>query len=80
MISVKYICTQDKFRPLIAHPVRWLDWDEDYTLARDFWPRDAGLSLQVWNEARADGYKYCAVREGGKIVSLAAVWCYSEPE
>ena len=80
MNCVNYICTQEVFRPALLHAVRWLDWDEDYTLARDFWPPHIGLSLQDWLSARDEGYRYCAVVEDGGIVSMAAVLRYSEPE
>lgn len=72
-IYVHYICTQPTFRATMAHPVRWLVWEEDYPLMREFWPPHIGLSPQDWEEARASGYEYCAVIENGRAMAVAAV-------
>jgi predicted GNAT family acetyltransferase len=58
--------------------VRWLDWDQDYPLARAFWPPDFPLTQEVWEEARALGYRYYAIVEGDEIASIAAEWRYSD--
>ncbi len=71
------VCDPKTFRPVDHSGVRWLDTERDYPLAAEFWPREIGLSLQDWQDARNQGYRYCAIVEGGRIVSLGAVWKYS---
>ncbi len=67
------------FRPRQTHHVHWLDWEQDYVVAQDVWSaRAIHLTQDAWQEARKDGYRYCAAIEDNAIVSLAAVWCYSE--
>jgi RimJ/RimL family protein N-acetyltransferase len=63
--------------------VRWLEWEEDFGLARAIWPDESPLSHETWLEAREMGYRYCGVvkqRPNGKarLLSIAAVWRYSE--
>lgn len=78
-----YECTPATFRPNTDHPVRWLDWERDYLLARTMWPEGSPLTRETWLEARELGYRYCGVvveQPGGKsrLLSIAAVWRYSE--
>jgi len=79
MEEPKYVnleCTQQTFRPCILYPVRWLDVEQDYELARAIWFQP--LSLESWQDFQVQGYRYCAAIEEGRIVSLAAAWRYSE--
>ena len=76
--DVRYECTRQTFRPDARYPVRWLDWDQDYALARTMWPDTCPLTPAVWREARESGYRYCGAIEQQRIVSIAAVWRYSE--
>jgi GNAT superfamily N-acetyltransferase len=69
-------CVAAEFRPRQPHAVRWLNWEEDYTLARDLWAFP--ISRDDWLGFRDEGYQYCAVVEDGRIVSIAAVWRYSD--
>jgi predicted GNAT family acetyltransferase len=77
------VCSKETFRPCPAAGVRWLDWESDSDLARDLWSSrgsaysDEGWAA-LWREARAEGYRYCAVIEENQIVSIAAVWRYSD--
>jgi RimJ/RimL family protein N-acetyltransferase len=88
---VHYECTPATFRPHTRHPVRWLDWERDYALARTIWPDESPLTRETWLEASELGYRYCgAVVEhpAGAVVqhpageprllAIAAVWRYSE--
>src|SRR5689334_11894110 len=79
MTEPKYVnleCTSETFRPCLRYPVRWLDVEADYPLARAIWFEP--LSLEGWRQFREDGYRYCAVVEEGRIVSMAAAWSYSD--
>jgi RimJ/RimL family protein N-acetyltransferase len=73
---VTYECTPPNFQPLLHHPVRWLEWEQDYPLVQVFWPVQTPGG---WQEAREQGFRYCAVIEHGQIQAIAAVWRYSEP-
>ncbi|MHC4479728.1 MAG: GNAT family N-acetyltransferase [Planctomycetota bacterium] len=75
---VKLTCDEASFRPVDSGSARWLDWDEDFALAQQAWPQDARLSRQEWEQARADGYCYCAIVEDGQVVSIAAEYRFSE--
>ena len=75
---VLYECTNETFQPRMPHPVRWLDWYEDYELARTMWPESLPLTRETWLEARELGYTYCGAIAGGEIEAIAAVWRYSE--
>lgn len=77
MAYCSLICTPDSFRPTDCSRVRWLDWENDYPLARAYWPQDPPLSREDWEQNRADGFRYCAIAENGAIAALAAVWTYS---
>jgi len=63
------------FQPLQRHPVRWLEWEQDYPMVQDFWPTQ---TPEGWQEAREEGFQYCAVIEHGQLQAMAAVWRYSE--
>lgn len=76
--DVGYKCTREDFRPAIMHPVRWLDWEQDLEMARELWGMEPEPFRGMWNEAREQGYQYCAVIEEGKIIARAAVWRYSD--
>jgi len=69
-------CVADTFRPCQPYAVRWLDVEADYPLARDSWAFP--ISPEDWRSFRDEGYQYCAVVEDGRIVSIAAVWSYSD--
>jgi GNAT superfamily N-acetyltransferase len=76
-------CTRASFRPDAGHPVRWLDWEQDYELASTIWPQEFPLSRETWLEARELGYRYCGVVDrrldgGTRLLAIAAVWRYSE--
>jgi RimJ/RimL family protein N-acetyltransferase len=74
----QYECTPATFTPRARHPVRWLDWEADFGLAQAMWPEAYPLTPEIWQEAREAGYRYCAVIEDGRILSIAAVWRYSD--
>lgn len=77
--TVWYVCTKDPFRPEIKHPVRWLDWEEDYAIARKRWTSlDSEAFREMWSGARKEGYEFAAVVDGEKLVAIAAVYRYSE--
>jgi ribosomal protein S18 acetylase RimI-like enzyme len=78
MTYCSLICTHDSFRPSDCSRVHWLDWQNDYPLARAYWPQDPPLSREDWEQNRADGFRYCAIVEHEAIAALAAVWTYSE--
>lgn len=74
METLGLICTKETFRPytldLLAPSdkdntiVRWLDQDEDFLMAKDFWT--IPLSRQDWIEFHEAGYRYCAVIKAHK--------------
>jgi len=72
---VTYECTRLNFQPVLRYPVRWLEWEQDYPLVQVFWLEQ---TREGWQEAREEGYQYCAVIEYGQLQALAAVWRYSE--
>lgn len=78
MAYCSLICTLDSFRPGDCSRVRWLDWENDYLLARAYWPQDPPLSREDWAQNRAEGFRYCAIVEQEAIAALAAVWTYSQ--
>ena len=78
MAYCSLICTPESFRPSDCSRVRWLDWENDYPLARAYWPQDPPLSREDWEQNRAEGFRYCAIVEHGAIAALAAVWTYSQ--
>lgn len=50
--------------------------EADYPLARDFWAFP--ISPEDWQGFHNEGYQYCAIVDAGCILSLAAVWRYSD--
>jgi len=72
---VEYVCTPISFQPAQRHPVRWLEWEQDYPLVQEFWPEQ---TPEGWQEAREEGFQYCAVIAQGQLQAMAAVWRYSE--
>ncbi|HLO29883.1 MAG TPA: GNAT family N-acetyltransferase [Anaerolineales bacterium] len=72
---VSYECTPQGFQAVSSYPVRWLEWEEDYSLVARFWPEQ---TPNGWYAARQEGFQYCAVIEQNQIRALAAVWRYSE--
>src|SRR5712691_10073231 len=78
MTYCSLICTRESFRPSDYSHVRWLDWENDYPLARAYWPQDPPSSREDWEQNRADGFRYCAIVEQEAIAALAAVWTYSQ--
>jgi RimJ/RimL family protein N-acetyltransferase len=76
--DIGYKCTKETFRPAIIHPVRWLDWEQDLDIAKQLWEMEERAFRQMWNEAKEQGYQFCAVVEEGRIVARAALWRYSE--
>jgi GNAT superfamily N-acetyltransferase len=78
MTYCSLICTPKSFRPCDCSRVRWLDWENDYPLARADWPQEPPLSPEDWVQNRAEGFRYCAIIEQEAIAALAAVWTYSE--
>lgn len=76
---IELVCDRDSFVPRRDSRVRWLDWDADYPLAKRAWA-EVGLALTIedWHNARDSGYTYCGIVEDGVLVSVAAVWTYSD--
>lgn len=72
-----YECTEEAFRPQQRYQVRWLNWELDYELAETIWPPHNPLTLDVWETAKRDAYRYCAVIQHEQIASIAAMWQYS---
>jgi predicted GNAT family acetyltransferase len=46
-----------------------------FPLVQEFWPEQ---TPEGWQEAREEGFQYCAVIEHGQLQAMAAVWRYSE--
>lgn len=76
--AVNLNCTRETFHPVQNHPVRWLDWEADFTRAQEFAPEKAPLTRKIWDDSRRDGYRFCAIIEDEKIIAWAAAWRYSE--
>ncbi len=72
---IEYECTPSTFQPVQHLPVRWLEWEQDYPLVQEFWPEQ---TPEGWQEARKEGFQYCAVIEQNQLQAMAAVWRYSE--
>ena len=64
---IEYECTPMSFQPLQRHAVRWLEWEQDYPLVQDFWPEQTPAG---WQEAREEGFQYCAVVEHSQLQAL----------
>ena len=79
--SIGMVCTAETFRPCYTVDVRWLDWDEDFELARELWARaEYDLSKDEWLSFRDSGYTYCGVVVDGRIASRAAVFTRTKTE
>jgi predicted GNAT family acetyltransferase len=76
---ISFVCSVQDLIPVDATGIRWLKQAADYVLARAYW-RGHGqdLSRATWLEAHASGYRYAALVQGGKILSCAAAWRYSD--
>ena len=72
---IEYECLPMSFQPLQRHSVRWLDWEQDYSLVQAFWPEQ---TPEGWREAREEGFRYCGIIEHGQLQAMAAVWRYSD--
>ena len=76
--DISFVCTAATFVPHPHPAVRWLDPRRDFALARAAWAaRGLALARAEWDEWHADGYRYCALIEDGRVVALAAAWAYS---
>jgi hypothetical protein len=75
-----FLCTPSDFLPAAAPaPVRWLDPLHQYDLACAYWQQfQIDLPLETWLKAHDYGYQYAAHFEDGQILSLAALWRFSE--
>lgn len=71
--DVKFDMRPSEFKPVACERVRWLA-DADFSYMNEFWNMD----LETWNGAKEAGFTYCAIIEDNKILSVAAVWKYSE--
>jgi predicted GNAT family acetyltransferase len=70
---------KDDFISADSTGVRWLDMEKDYILARDYWAAiGQELKNSTWMKAYEFGYEYAAVIEFERIVSIAAVWRFSD--
>lgn len=78
MIYVELTCNRTDFRPTSTSQVRWLDREQDFTLAQAYWPPHLPLTPEIWAEIHELGYHYCAVVVEGQIASLAAEYRYSD--
>ena len=72
---IEYECTPTSFQLVQRYPVRWLEWEQDYPMVQEFWPEQ---TPEGWQEAREEGFRYCAAIEHNLLQAMAAVWCYSE--
>ena len=63
------MCTKETFCPCDTSQVRWLDWEKDYPLAQAYWPKEYPLTRDIWDGARQEGYRYCAIIEHGAIAA-----------
>jgi len=75
---VSLVCTPTTYRRSDTSGVRWLDRDADYELAGSIWPSEMPLLRCGWEDAHAAGYRYCALLEEDRVVSIAAEWRYSD--
>jgi RimJ/RimL family protein N-acetyltransferase len=78
-MMVYFTCTKQCFIAIDSSPAGWLNREADYDLARDYW-KSLGQDLlpSTWLKAHEVGYRYAAIVENGKIVSIAGVWRFSE--
>ncbi|SFQ35841.1 hypothetical protein [Caldicoprobacter faecalis] len=59
---VKYEMQPVEFKPVNYSQVRWLNQD-DFHYMNEFF----NMSIETWNEAKEQGYTYCAIIEEAKI-------------
>ena len=73
------LCTKETIIPVDGSGVRWLDPDADYGLAKTYWGElGQDLRQSTWRQAHEHGYRYAAIVQCERIISLAAVWRFSE--
>lgn len=73
---IAFECTQETFKPVAHDMVGWLDPDRDLHLVQAIFENPP--SREEWDDWHKQGYQYCAIVTDGSIVSIAAVWKYSE--
>jgi RimJ/RimL family protein N-acetyltransferase len=69
----KYEIQLADFTPVAYDNVRWLN-EDDFHYMNEF----CNMDIETWSGGKKEGFTYCAVIEDDKIVSLAAVWKYSQ--
>ena len=75
---VQLICGGANFRPAPLQSARWLDPRGDYPAAGLIWSSVMDLSLEEWLGFWDEGYEYCGIFDGGRLVARAAAWRYSD--
>ena len=71
-------CTSDTFVPAPDPQVRWLDQESDFALAHESWETNGiPLTRAEWDDWHRQGYRYCGIVEGKRLVAFAAAWAYS---
>jgi predicted GNAT family acetyltransferase len=79
MELVYFTCTEQDLVPIATTPVRWLAPDADYELAEAYWrAHGQNLGRSTWLTAHEVGYRYCAIIENDRAVSIAGVWKFSD--
>jgi hypothetical protein len=75
-----FLCTPSDFLPATTPAqVRWLDPLHEYDLACAYWQQfQIALPPETWLKAHDYGYQYAAHFEEGQVLSLAALWRFSE--
>jgi predicted GNAT family acetyltransferase len=74
-----FVCTKNDLALVKCENVRWLEKEADYELARLYWKEVGQISsLNTWAKAHEYGYQYAGILEGGRIISLAGVWRFSQ--
>ena len=76
---IEFVCPQETFKPVAHDMVRWLNQDKDLHLVQAIFEKgQEPPSREEWDDWHKQGYQYCAIVKDGRIVSIAAVWKYSE--
>ena len=75
---MKLVCDTGTFQPVDCAGVQWLDWGSGFEMWRRFCAPRVSVSREGWQQARDDGYRYCAVVRDGEIASIAAEYRFSE--
>ena len=77
--TVWFTCTRETYRPASSPDVRWLDIPDDIPHLNGMW-RETGSALTEaeWRQIAADGYTYAGVILDGRLISVAAVFKFSE--